>query len=130
MSMETGVDAGSTLVPELVWLSSASMRVVGGFIISMFIFIGAVGLFCGAGICMDCISMPGMSGMGVSLVCAWMEGAVNRTSGSNVVASLWGMGFLLLKIAWVGGQREEDAARHERARERSDSEGDTRRGRG
>jgi hypothetical protein len=32
MSMETGVDGGSALVPEVVWLSSDSMRVVGGFI--------------------------------------------------------------------------------------------------
>src|SRR5258707_13035486 len=98
------------------------MRSVGGFI--MFMFIGVAGVFCGAGICMDCISMPGMSGMGVSLVCAWMEGAVNRTSASNVVASLWDMGIPSLEDCVVGGQREEDAARHERAREGSDSKGD------
>src|SRR6266852_5725970 len=64
MSMETGVEGGSTLVPELVWLSSASMRVVAGFIMFMFMsmFIGVAGPFCGMGICMDCISIPGMSG--------------------------------------------------------------------
>ena len=31
MIMATGVEAGSMLVPEVVWASSASMRVVGGF---------------------------------------------------------------------------------------------------
>jgi hypothetical protein len=95
MIIDVGVDAGSMLVPELVWLSSVSMRVVGGFIMFMFIGIllaGAAGVFCGLGICMDCISMPGMSDIGGCLVCAWMEGAANRTSGSNVVASLRGMG--------------------------------------
>jgi hypothetical protein len=35
------------------------------------------------------------------LVCAWLEGAANRTNGSNIVASLWGMGIPSLeKIAW------------------------------
>ncbi len=57
MSMATGVDAGSMLVPELVWLSSTSMRVVGGFVM----FIGDVGAFGGAG-----AFIPGMSGMGLS----------------------------------------------------------------
>src|SRR5271168_1579139 len=63
ISIETGVDAGSTLVPEVMWASSASMRVVGGFIM----FIGAAEVFCGIGIC---ISMPGVSGVDVCMVCA------------------------------------------------------------
>src|SRR5258705_10564994 len=129
MSMETGVEGGSMLVPELVWLSSASMRLVGGFIMFMSMFIGAAGVFCCAGICMDCISMPGMSGMRDCLTCAWMEGAVNRTSGSNVVASLWDMVIPSLDDCMVGGQRLEDAARREEAKEESDSKGYARRGR-
>jgi hypothetical protein len=42
------VDAGSMLVPEFVWLSSVSMRVVAGFIMS--ILIGFEGVFGGIGI--------------------------------------------------------------------------------
>ena len=94
MIIDVGVDAGSMLVPELVWLSSVSMRVVGGFIMSMFMevmFIGAAGVFCAVGICMEGMSIPGMSGMGGCLVCAWKGSAANKTSGSNVVACLWGM---------------------------------------
>src|SRR5258707_10248159 len=109
MSMETCVEGGSTLVPELVWLSSASMRVVAGFIMFMFMFmsmfIGVAGAFCGMGICMDCKSIPGMSGMGDCLVCAWMEGATNRTSGSNVVSSLWDIVIPSLEDCMIGGQR-------------------------
>src|SRR5258708_38560509 len=92
--MGTGVDVGSMLVPELVWLSSVSMRVVGGFIMFMSIgvlLIGVAGAFCGMGICMDCISTPGMSGMEGCLICARTGIAANRTSGSNGVASLWDM---------------------------------------
>src|SRR6266851_6108463 len=121
MSMETGVEGGSTLVPELVWLSSASMRVVAGFIMFMFMSIGVAGAFCGMGICMDCVSIPGMSGMGDCLVCAWMEGTANRTSGSNVVASLWDMVIPSLEDCMIGRQRSGNAARREGVREKSDS---------
>jgi hypothetical protein len=64
MIIKVGVDAGSMLVPEFVWLSSASMRVVAGFIMSMFMLIGAAGAFCGFGICVEGMSIPGISGMG------------------------------------------------------------------
>jgi hypothetical protein len=67
MIMEVGVDAGSMLVPELVWLSSVSMRLVGGFIMFMsfgVMLIEVAGVFCGMGICDDGISVPGISGMG------------------------------------------------------------------
>src|SRR5216684_2761089 len=46
MIMDVGVEAGSMLVPELVWLSSVSMRVVGGFIMCMSMVIGVAGVFC------------------------------------------------------------------------------------
>src|SRR5580704_7549123 len=59
MIMATGVDAGSMLVPELVWASSASMRVAGGSYMSMLMSIW---------VDLD-FSMPGMSGIG--LCCAW-----------------------------------------------------------
>jgi len=68
-------------------------------------FNGVAGAFCGMGICVECVSIPGMSGMGDCLVCAWMEGATNRTSGSNVVASLWDMVIPSLEDRIVGGQR-------------------------
>jgi hypothetical protein len=62
------------------------------------------------GICMDCISIPGMSGMGDCLICAWMEGAANRTSENNGVASLWGMVIPSLEDSMVGVRRSENAA--------------------
>jgi hypothetical protein len=71
MSMETGVEGGSALVPEVVWASSASMRLAGGFIMSielpivMFVSIlfGGAPVVCGVGFCVAGISMPGISGM-------------------------------------------------------------------
>ena len=69
MSMEAGVDGGSMLVPEVVWLSSASMRLVAGFIMFMpLMFIpGSICMFV-EGVCsfdagLSLMSMPGMSGM-------------------------------------------------------------------
>src|SRR5271155_941042 len=59
MIMGTGVEAGSMLVPEEVWASSASIRVVGGLDMSMLMSISL-----GLG-----FSIPGMSGIG--LCCAW-----------------------------------------------------------
>ncbi len=82
MSMETGVDGGSMLVPELVWRSSASMRVVGGVIM----FIEVAGAFCGIDICGECMSIPGMSGGGGCLVCALVGTVANRTSENEVAA--------------------------------------------
>src|ERR1700746_1351446 len=90
MIMDVGVDAGSMLVPELVWASSVSMRVVGDFIIFMSVLIGVAGAACGMGICGEGMSMPGMGGMGGCLVCARRGSAASKTSGSNVVACLWG----------------------------------------
>jgi hypothetical protein len=62
--METGVDAGSMVVPDVVWLSSDSMRLVGGVILPISIgvagFIGVAGVLCGMG----------MLGMGDCVVCA------------------------------------------------------------
>src|ERR1700745_1883809 len=83
MIMEVGVDAGSMLVPELVWASSVSIRVVGDFIIFISMLIGVAGLFCGAGICGEGISISGMSGMGGCLVWAWRGSATSKTSGGN-----------------------------------------------
>src|SRR6266566_4787653 len=105
MNMETGVEGGSMLVPEVMWASSASMRLVGGFIMFISVFICGAEVFCCIGICMDCISIPGMLGMGGCLVCAWMGSAANRTSGSNVVASLWDMVIPSLDDCMVGRQR-------------------------
>jgi hypothetical protein len=58
-----------------------------------------------------------------------MEGAANRTSASNEVASLWNMVIPSLEGSMVGVQRLENAAGRERAREDSDSKGYARRGR-
>ena len=66
MSMGTGVEGGSTLVPEFMRSSSTSMRLVAGFIMSMFMLIADVGVLC----CGACMSMPGMSCMGGCVVCA------------------------------------------------------------
>ena len=49
MIMEVGVDVGSMLVPELVWLSSVSMRVVEGLIMFIWVFIWFGGVLCCAG---------------------------------------------------------------------------------
>jgi hypothetical protein len=94
--MATGVDGGSALVPEVVWLSSASMRVVGGFIMSMSI--------PGIDICAFGF-MPCMFGMGC-FVWAQVESVTDKTSGSRIVAGLWSMEFLLLKTAlWAAARK-------------------------
>lgn len=80
MSIATGVDAGSMLVPELVWLSSDSMRVVGGFIMS----IDVAGVPGGIGVCEEGWFIPGMSGMGDGLSCARMNGVAKNASESRV----------------------------------------------
>ena len=112
--METGVDAGSMLVPELVWLSSVSIRVVGGLIMFMPMLMGVAGVFCGVGICVEDISIPGMSGMGGCWVCARRGSAVSKTSGSNVVACQWDMVIPSLEDCVVGRQRLENAVRRAR----------------
>src|ERR1700741_3413279 len=83
MIMDVRVDAGSMLVPELVWASSVSMRVVGDFIIFMSGLIGVAGGGCGMGICGEGMSMQGRGGC---LFCAVRGSAASKTSGSNVVA--------------------------------------------
>jgi hypothetical protein len=98
------------LVPEVVWLSSASMRLGGGFILS--ILFDVAGVLCGMGLCGECVSIPGMSGMGGSLVCAWRKSAVDRRSGSKMAAGLWSMVIPSLDSCMVGnseGERCEDA---------------------
>src|ERR1700728_578992 len=85
MSMETGVEGGSMLVPEVVWLSSASIRLTAGFIMSMGggadIFIP--GMFC-------------MSNMGGCFV--WAKVAVEKakTATNSAVESGERMDFLCL----------------------------------
>jgi hypothetical protein len=115
MIMDVGVDAGSMLVPELVWASSVSMRVVGGFIMFMSVLIGVAGAFCGMGICGEGMFMPGMSGTGGCVVCARRGSAASKTSGSNLVACLWGMVIPSLEDCVIGRQRWENAERRERA---------------
>ena len=103
--MDVGVDAGSMLVPELVWLSSVSMRVVGGFIMFM-------------------LRVHRVAGCSAARVFAWRacpcracrawaavwsahggEAQLIETSGSNVVACLWGMVIPSLEDCVVGRQR-------------------------
>jgi hypothetical protein len=89
MSMETGVEGGSSLVPEVVWVSSAWMRVLDGFIML------PIGMFIGVCLsldsCMELMSMPGM--FGVEGCCCWaarVSGA-NTTSESRVQGPLLNM---------------------------------------
>jgi hypothetical protein len=58
MSIGAGVEAGSMLVPEVAWRSSASMRVFVEPIVS--VFIGAAAAWSGVGA--EPKFMPGMSG--------------------------------------------------------------------
>jgi hypothetical protein len=66
--MGTGAEGGSALVPEVVWASSASMRLVGCVIIFMDI-----------DVCMELMSMPGMGGVEA---CCWAA----RVSGTNTTS--------------------------------------------
>src|ERR1700722_6824209 len=98
MSIALGVEGGSMLVPELVWLSSASTRLVGGFIMS--IPFGAAGAVWGMDSCME-----GMSDAEGCWVCASVKVAENRTNGSRVAASIWGMGIPSLEECIADRQR-------------------------
>lgn len=122
------------LVPEVVWANSASIRVVGGCMlfvfmpfISMGIFIGAAwfscGVFFGAG-----MFMPGISGIGDGFVCAWMAGAAKRPNESRANVSFGSMRFLFLHC--MAGRQRGDAARRVGAGEESDSKRDAGRGLG
>ncbi len=89
--METGVDGGSMLVPEVMWASSASMRLVAGFIVFMSMLAGFAPVVGGMGICMGRVSMPGISCIGGSVIWAWVESVANKTSANSVAASVWRM---------------------------------------
>jgi hypothetical protein len=63
MIMDTGVDAGSMLVPELVCASSSAMSVVGAFDMSIAISAEVAGAVLGMVIWAECGFIPGISGM-------------------------------------------------------------------
>jgi hypothetical protein len=96
------------------------MRLVGGFIMSMFF--DVAGVLCGMGICVECMSIPGMSGMRGCLVCAWRKSAVDRRSGSKTAAGLWNMVIPSLDSCMVGNSVEERCEDAKGKRE-SDTEG-------
>jgi hypothetical protein len=85
MSMETGVEGGSMLVPEVVCLSSASIRVVAGFIMSM---MGGAGVFTPGMFC--------MSEMAGCFVWAKAAAAKAKTAANSAVESGERMDFLCL----------------------------------
>jgi hypothetical protein len=89
MSMETGVDGGSALVPEVVWLSSDSMRVVGGFIMLGCIML--LGMF---------MVMPGASGMFGCGFWAMRDRGDDRTSERKIAGRMRGMTVFLLRARW------------------------------
>lgn len=93
------------LVPEVVWLSSISMRVVGGFIMSMGAGVAEEGCGMGIGICMDCMSNANTPGTVRCCVCAWLGSVAKRTNGNMVAASLGGMWIPSLEDCIAGTRR-------------------------
>ena len=95
------------LVPEVVWLSSASMRVVGGFIVFMSMLVGFAGVLGGIGICMGCVSIPGMSGIGrLSCLRIGWKTVANRATANRGAASVRGMMIPSLEDCVVAGSVE------------------------
>jgi hypothetical protein len=81
MSMGAGVEAGSMLVPEVACWSSASMRVLGAFIVFVE---------------WECMFMPGMSGIDGCCVCASAKQGVKSASTNTAAGKFLGTADFLL----------------------------------